>query len=118
MPTQKQIAEAYQPLFDYMSEVYGKTLLVSEMSELMDRVNLVNENLEELFRAYCDVGGCQLITCNNGGCWRETGYWCVCQVHSAAHRNGESQPQMKKEAVEREASRLSDGTLPISEFDL
>jgi len=62
----------------------------------------------------CDVESCDNENCNGGGCWRETGYWRVCATHSAAWRRGEPQPAMKREAIEREATRnKKTGELPL-----
>lgn len=113
MPTGKEVAEAYQPLFDYMLQVHGITMLNSEMSELIFKVHEVDDNLTEIFTNYCDVQGCGIPAASGGNCWRETGYWSICSIHSQEHREGKPQPQMKQEAIEREASRLTDGTLPI-----
>lgn len=110
--SQKELAECYQTLFDLMDKEHGKILTVSEMDEIIAASFKVYNTIDNLMQEVCDVEGCDLIPCNGGGCWRETGYWSVCQTHSAKWRNGESQPLMKKEAVEREASRLLDGCLP------
>jgi acyl-CoA reductase-like NAD-dependent aldehyde dehydrogenase len=49
--TQQEIAEAYQPLFDLMSNEHGKTLLQSEMDDIIRASNKVQENVTELFKA-------------------------------------------------------------------
>lgn len=53
----------------------------------------------------CDVDECDGVSCNGGGCWRETGYWSVCSEHSDAFRKGKPQPKMKQSSIEREALR-------------
>lgn len=53
----------------------------------------------------CDVEGCEGVSCNGGGCWRETGYWSVCSKHSNEFREGKPQPQMKQSAIDKEATR-------------
>jgi len=53
----------------------------------------------------CDVNDCNNENCNGGGCWRETGYWQVCSIHSQMWRDGKPQPKMKKEAIAIEATR-------------
>lgn len=118
MPTDKEIAEAYQPLFDYMYNAYGITMLNSEMVDLMDKADDVSDNLKELYTLYCDVEGCEIPATSGGNCWRETGYWSICSIHSQEHREGKPQPQMKQKAIEKEASRLPDGTLPIPQTEL
>lgn len=60
----------------------------------------------------CDVDGCEQVSCCGGTCWRETGYWNVCPDHSKMHRSGSQQPKMKDAAIEKEKTRLADGTLP------
>ena len=102
---EKTIAEAYQPLFDFMSNEYGKTLLKSEMDEIISAVDKVNENLTELWRVKCDVDGCNGTSANGGGHYRGSGYWCLCSKHSDKARNGASKPKMKIGAIEREEKR-------------
>lgn len=65
--------------------------------------------------AGCDVEGCAGWVVAQGGMWRETGYWCLCSKHSQAHRDGKPQPKMKQRAIDREASRGSDGCLPMGQ---
>ena len=60
----------------------------------------------------CDVEGCEGVTCSQGRCWRESGYWCVCSKHSQAYRDGKPQPKMKQSAIDKEASRDESGCLP------
>lgn len=62
----------------------------------------------------CDVEGCEGVSCNGGGCWRDTGYWSVCPIHAQQFRDGKPQPRMKQSAIDKEATRLPDGTLPPS----
>ena len=109
--TDKQIAEAYQPLFDLISNEYDIFLTQSQMDEVISVSYKVTEEINELYQDICDVEGCENIPSSGGICWEETGYWSVCMQHSNNHRVM-PQPTMKKEAIEREASRLPDGTLP------
>lgn len=118
MITQKQIAECYQPLFDHLSKVYNITALTSEMDEIISVVATVQDSLDELFRATCDVDGCDNNPANGGGCWRETGYWSVCSEHSQTWREGKTQPKMKEEAIEREKTRDEDGILHYSGIEI
>lgn len=60
----------------------------------------------------CDVKGCKGVSGCNGMYWRETGYWCLCDKHSAMGRAGEPQPEMKARSVRKEATRLPNGYLP------
>lgn len=53
----------------------------------------------------CDVEGCEGVSCNGGGCWRETGYWQVCPEHSKMFREGKPQPKMKQSSIDKEATR-------------
>ena len=109
---EKTKAEAYQPLFDFMSNEYGKTLLKSEMDEIISVVDKVNENLIELWRVKCDVVGCNETASTQGMYFKESGYWCLCSKHSQQGRESSSIPQMKQEAIGREKSRKQDGSLP------
>ncbi len=59
----------------------------------------------------CNVDGCDGVSCNGGGCWRETGYWSVCPEHSQMYRDGETQPKMKQSAIDKENSRDENGYL-------
>lgn len=61
----------------------------------------------------CDVEGCYNFTVAQGGMWAETGYWMLCDEHSAEYRQGELQPKMKERSIKREASRGEDGCLPM-----
>ena len=70
-----------------------------------------DEEYEPYF-GWCDVDGCENESCNNGTAWSKSGYWKVCYKHSAQFRNGLPQPTMKQKSVDRENSRLEDGTLP------
>ncbi len=67
---------------------------------------------EQPYFGTCDVEDCRQESVNNGGCWRETGYWKCCSKHAAQFRAGERQPIMKPSAVIRECRRRPDGTLP------
>ena len=63
------------------------------------------ENNPYWYWPQCDVDGCEGVSCNGGGCWRETGYWSVCSKHSDMWRRGAPQPQMKQSAIDKEATR-------------
>lgn len=60
----------------------------------------------------CDVEGCEQVSCCGGTCWRDTGYWSVCPDHSAMHRRGDPQPQMKQSSIDKEKTRDENGLLP------
>jgi len=45
----QKVAECYQPLFDLMENEHGKTLLVSELDEIISAANMVQENVKGLF---------------------------------------------------------------------
>ena len=112
MPTQKEIAECYQPLFDYMHDQYGLLLLVSEMDEIISAVNKTTDNLNELFTDRCDIKGCNPPVTSQGVAWQEKGYWCVCSQHTDMARKNVLMPQMKQKAIDRENSRDEQGFLP------
>ena len=57
----------------------------------------------------CDVKGCADWVTLGGVGWQETGHWCLCSKHGMAYWSGESQPEMKQRAIDREASRGEDG---------
>jgi hypothetical protein len=85
-------------------------------NELLDlfNVSLSLTDSEEEYEPYfgwCDVEGCENEGANDGGCWRETGYWTVCSKHSSKYRAGEPQPPMKQKAIDREKRRGADGVL-------
>jgi len=69
--------------------------------------------VEDCDGVICDVTGCAEWVSSQGIVWSEKGYWCVCSVHSQAYREGAPQPEMKKRAINREASRSDDGQLPL-----
>ncbi len=102
----------------------GRGIALKEIDRLTsDNATLKAENeslkkeLEAVTKPYwpiCDVEGCQEESCNGGGCWRDTGYWSVCQRHSKMFRDGATKPTMKESAVRREKGRNSiTGYLPI-----
>ena len=72
-----------------------------------------SEEEYEPYFGWCNVEGCENEGANGGGCWRETGYWTVCSKHSQMWREGKPQPKMKQKYIDKEATRLPDGTLPI-----
>jgi hypothetical protein len=106
IPTEKQIAECYQPLSDILSS-RGLDLSRSEMDDIIDAVEKVNKNLREAWRVVCDVQGCNMTAVNQGGHWKDSGYWCVCTEHSQMGRDGKLRPRMKREAIEREKNRIN-----------
>lgn len=110
--TDKDLAEAYQPLFDYLSNEFGISLLVSEMDEIRDKVDIVNDTLTIMFTDWCDVEGCNNESNSGGAYWREEGYWRLCSMHCSYGREGNPFPKMKEGAVLREQSRGEDGVLP------
>ena len=81
---------------------------------LEEKIDLLTQEVEvdEYGFGTCDVNGCELESCNSGGCWIETGYWSVCSKHSEQFRSGLPVPHMKSSAFLREASRKDDGCLP------
>lgn len=101
---QEKLAEAYQPLFNTMTG-FGLTLIKSEMDEIIDSVEKVQESLHEIFKATCDVEGCDRSPVSGGGHWRDKGYWSVCSIHSDLGRSGAEMPQMKQAAIDKENSR-------------
>ena len=53
---EKNLAEAYQPLFDVMNNEHDKILTVGEMNEIISAVSNVNKNLTELYQQHnCSV---------------------------------------------------------------
>lgn len=110
--TKEKVDKAYKPLKDFLKENYSLDLKVSEMNNIIEAVEKVNENTNELFKERCDVLGCDNNSDNGGGQWRETGYWMLCGKHWSEGHKGAKQPTMKPEAIAREKSRNSDGTLP------
>lgn len=112
--SQKEYDECYKPLFDLMFNAFGETPLISEMDDIRIAVEKVNENLNELLKETCDVQGCENTPTSGGSSWRDAGYWMLCDKH---HGDGWiwglPMPEMKPEAVRREASRGKDGVLTI-----
>jgi len=47
-PTQKELAECYQPLFDLMEEEFGVICLVSDMNEIINASNRVQMRINGL----------------------------------------------------------------------
>ena len=68
--------------------------------------------VEDFDGGICDVKGCSEWVEAQGGMWADTGYWCLCRIHADVARKGEPQPQMKQRAIDREASRGTNGCLP------
>lgn len=69
------------------------------------------ENNPYWYWPQCDVKYCKGVSCSGGVYWKETGYWSICTEHAAMARRGEPQPQMRKSAIKREASRDERGWL-------
>ena len=53
----------------------------------------------------CDVNRCKGVSSSGGVHWKETGYWSICDKHSAMCRAGKPQPKMRKSAIDENASR-------------
>lgn len=103
------MAEAYQPLFNLMANEYGKNLVKSEMDEIIEAVEKVNENVSELWRVVCDVEGCDQTASTQGMYYREIfGYCCLCSKHSSEARKKTGVPTFKPDAIEREKRRKPD----------
>ena len=70
--------------------------------------------IDDIDGCICDVEDCPEWVEAQGGMWANTGYWCLCRIHSDAYRKGKPQPGMKQRAIDREASRNPEtGCLPI-----
>ena len=61
--------------------------------------------IDDIDGSICDVEGCPGWVVAQGGMWADTGYWCLCDKHSSASREGKPQPRMKQRALDREAKR-------------
>lgn len=85
--------------------------LAAEIKQLRERIAELEREIAG-DAIFCDVKGCENESSNQGNAWRDAGYWCVCFDHSNAARNGAAMPQMKAEAIVREASRDERGFLP------
>lgn len=116
MPTEKDIIDCYRPLFNLMSSKYGLTLLQSEMDEIIEATDRVNESVSELWRIKCDIEGCDLTACCNGMYYRESGYICLCQIHSDKARKSDEPQKIKESALLRESKRGADGTLNLKQL--
>ncbi|HRH46750.1 MAG TPA: hypothetical protein PKY82_34210 [Pyrinomonadaceae bacterium] len=106
-----QISQLYAPLADFLKTLFDVELEISTLTKIALISAEIQSELAELSRDVCDVEGCELEPVSGGNAWRETGYWSVCSNHSRLSRQGEGQPQMKSEAIEREQSRDSNGYL-------
>jgi hypothetical protein len=93
--------------------------LKAENERLKNLVEEINEreNNPYWYWPQCDVDECKGVSCNGGGCWRETGYWSVCTKHSTEFREGKPQPKMKQSAIDRESRRDKYGYLPSVESE-
>ena len=112
IPDQKKIAECYQPLFDLMANDHGITLTASQMDDIINCVETVNENITEAWRSVCDVVGCNETASSQGFHWDDSGYWCICYKHGQDAKDGKHAPEIKPEAIARENGRGADGNLP------
>lgn len=96
--------------FAYRGVIEGKSVLhTGGLSALIDTFEALGwENphfVEDIDGLICDVEGCTEFQGNQGYCWRETGCWMVCLIHSGLCVNGGKQPKMKQRAIDREAMR-------------
>ena len=96
-----KLGEVRQTLIDYKKDT-SKGLSLTDS----------DEEYEPYF-GWCNVEGCENEGANGGGCWPETGYWTVCSKHAAEYRAGQPQPKMQQKYIDKEATRLPDGTLPV-----
>ena len=104
--TNEELIEEIEKDHDLGDQFSLKRELVKRFKAVISSAVEQNEitNHEPYF-GWCDVEGCEHEACNSGGCWRETGFWKVCGDHSRMWREGEKQPHMKQEAIDRENSR-------------
>lgn len=97
---------------------FMEIVYLGENKQLRDKLlKLQKENNIDPYWYFpqCDVEGCESVSSDGGGCWRETGYWSVCPEHSRMWREGKPQPQMKQSAIDKEATRDKEtGILPIT----
>lgn len=75
-------------------------------------IHYVEWSEADIRESTCDVLGCSDSVSAGGTAWGETGYWRVCSVHSLMYREGAPPPQMKQDAIDKEATRLPNGFLP------
>lgn len=80
----------------YHAELVKKGFVVIDIDELI-------EQAYEPYGGWCKVEGCTNEASSGGTHWRESGYWTICSKHGDLARRGDPQPQMKKEAIEKEA---------------
>ena len=106
-----KLGEVRQTLIDYKKDTSkGGLYLVENTAEIME---LINDEEYEPYFGWCNVEGCENEGANGGNCWPETGYWTVCSKHAAEYRAGQPQPKMQQKYIDKEATRLPDGTLPV-----
>jgi len=96
-----KLGEVRQTLIDYKKDT-SKGLSLTDS----------DEEYEPYF-GWCNVEGCENEGANGGGCWPETGYWTVCSKHASEYRAGQPQPKMQQKYIDKEATRLPDGNLPV-----
>lgn len=110
MSKYKEALEAMVWQFAYRDTKDGQPILFSGgLSALEDAFNALGYDdpkfIDDLGGIICDVDGCPEWVEAQGGMWADTGYWCLCRIHSDAFRKGKPQPKMKQRAIKREASR-------------
>lgn len=71
----------------------------------LESVEPENEEPEMEDEHTCDVYGCDQSPTTQGSYWRDSGYWCLCSLHSKMGREGLPVPFMKEKAIEREERR-------------
>ena len=94
----------------------GNIVLIESEQKCIEDFSLSFTDSDEEYEPYfgwCNVEGCENEGANVGCCWRETGYWTVCSKHASEYRAGKPQPKMQQKYIDKEATRLPDGTLPI-----
>lgn len=90
-----------------LQEVYK--VVADEILGLID--NSIRYGNPDEFMGYCEVKGCNEEAVSGGNCWRETGWWAICDKHSKIWRAKEIQPKMNQSAINRESKRGKDGIL-------
>lgn len=88
----------------------------TDLTYLLDRVKEKDRRIAELEAriaeledegtpAVCDVEGCDNEPTTGGCAWPEAGYWRVCSDHHRSYLAGNAMPQMRQEAIDKEATR-------------
>lgn len=105
----EKIDAAYAPLKTLMKDEFGVSVDVSQMNNILNVVDVVNGNIDKLYRVKCDVVGCDNDPSCGGMYYRESGYWTLCMKHADDARKG--LPAMfKPEAIQREQNRKPNNT--------